>query len=176
DAAGALLVRAGERTLRQLAPVAFQRGREGTSSVAASYRVEGTIARIALGPYDTTRPLVIDPVIAYATLLGGGADESVNGLGADRTGHAVATGYTFSADFPNNRTTKIPSEENLDSDIFVTKFAADGRSFVYSTIIGGAGMDQAASVAVDTAGVAYVAGRTDSADFPITTSASDATC
>jgi hypothetical protein len=177
DADGALIVRTGAHTFKQLAPSAYQDGARGRQHVASSYRVESDRVTIALGPYDPERPLVIDPVIAYATLLGGSSSDIVSAIAADRSGHAFVTGYTCSADFPNTHaTTKVPNVDEEDCDLYVTKMAADGRSFIYSTIIGGSDMDQGGSIAVDPTGAAYVTGTTYSADFPTTAGAFRSSC
>jgi len=48
------------------------------------------------------------------------------------------------------------------------KLNADGSALVYSTYLGGSKVDMASGIAVDTGGNAYVAGSTDSTDFPTT--------
>src|SRR5216684_4968789 len=53
-------------------------------------------------------------------------------------------------------------------DIFVAKLNAAGNALVYSTYLGGAGDDYGEGIAVDAAGNAYLAGMTDSTDFPTT--------
>ncbi|MCU1383158.1 MAG: hypothetical protein JWL71_1855 [Acidobacteria bacterium] len=177
DADGSLVVTTGNHTFTQRSPVAYQQSGQRRQHVAASYRVESDRVTIALGPYDRERPLVIDPVIAYATLLGGSSGDTVSAIAADRSGHAFVTGFTCSVDFPNTHaTTKLPNEDQDDCDLYVTKMAADGRSFIYSTIIGGSSFDQGASIAVDPTGAAYVTGATSSADFPTTAGALDASC
>jgi len=59
------------------------------------------------------------------------------------------------------------------SDIFVTKIDATGGNIVYSTYIGGSGLDRGDGIAVDTSGNAYCVGRVDSTsiNFPTTTGA-----
>ena len=54
---------------------------------------------------------------------------------------------------------------------FVMKVNPSATAFVYSAVIGGTGVDQAAGVAVDGSGNAYLAGTTSSADFPVTSGA-----
>ena len=52
---------------------------------------------------------------------------------------------------------------------FVTKLDASGTAMVYSTFLGGtSGYDWAAGIAVDSTGIAYITGTTQSADFPTT--------
>jgi hypothetical protein len=177
DPDGALVVTTGTHTFKQRSPIAYQESVQGRRPVVSSYRVEPDRVTIALGPYDHDRPLVIDPVIAYATLLGGSSSDAVSAIAADRSGHAFVTGYTCSVDFPNTHaTTKLPNEDQEDCDLYVTKMAADGRTFIYSTIIGGGGFDQGTSIAVDPTGAAYVTGVTISADFPTTPGAFDSVC
>jgi len=50
--------------------------------------------------YDRRRELVIDPVLAYATFLGGSSDDDGSGVAVDSAGNAYITGTTFSTDFP----------------------------------------------------------------------------
>ena len=52
-------------------------------------------------------------------------------------------------------------------DAFVAKFARAGQKLVYSTYLGGAGYDSAATLVLDDRGEAYIAGQTGSRDFPI---------
>lgn len=52
------------------------------------------------------------------------------------------------------------------ADAFVTKLDPSGR-LVYSTYLGGSGSDGGGGIAVDSSGNAYLAGATQSADFPL---------
>jgi hypothetical protein len=125
-----------------------------------------------LGNYDRTAPLIIDPVLVYATLLGG------NGLGgneygdfayavaADATGNAYVTGQTDSSDFP----VSSPYDGTYNSEFgmaFVSKINADGSAFVFSTFLGGTWQDLGRSIAVDASEDVYVTGTTFSSDFPL---------
>ena len=51
-------------------------------------------------------------------------------------------------------------------DGFVAKIDASGTRLAYSTYLGGSGDDRAYRIAVDASGAAYVAGETDSTNFP----------
>jgi hypothetical protein len=102
----------------------------------------------------------------YSTYLGGSSPtgDSGSGIAADRSGNAYVVGETFSADFPT--VNPVQSALNGLSDAFLTKINASGSALAYSTFLGGSGTDVAGSVAVDGLGNAYMAGATESTDFP----------
>jgi uncharacterized repeat protein (TIGR01451 family) len=121
-----------------------------------------------IGSYDRTRPLVIDPTLVYSTYLGGGGDDSGSSLAIDNSGNVYVTGTTASLNFP----TKGPAFANNKglADIFVTRIDPTGANIIYSTYVGGSGLDRADGIAVDASGNAFVVGRVDSTstDFPTT--------
>ena len=128
--------------------------------------------------YDRRRALVIDPVLAYSTYLGGSGSEGGGGLSGgiavDSAGNAYVTGRTSSTDFPT--VNPIQSTNHGAVDAFVTKFNADGSALVYSTYLGGSGDDIGTAITVDSTGNAYVTGITSSTDFPTTPGAFQPTC
>jgi len=103
--------------------------------------------------------------VVYGSCLGGNSSESFGGLAVDGPGRAYLVGSTQSADFP----TFSPIQGTLSgtSDAFVSKFNAVGGGLVYSTFLGGSLTEQAHTIALDTAGRAYVAGQTLSSNFPL---------
>ena len=74
DNNGDLIVSDGDTELREKAPDVFQETEQGRVTVKARYvlRDANTVA-FELGTFDRTMPLIIDPVISYATYLGGSA-------------------------------------------------------------------------------------------------------
>lgn len=124
----------------------------------------------ALGAYDHARPMVIDPVLVFATYLGGTSFNQANAVAVNASGNAYVTGTTLSADFPNPGSYSFGSYV-ADHDVFVAELAADGKSLVYSAYLGAAGDDEGNAIAVDAAGDAFVAGKTNSANFPTTAGA-----
>lgn len=120
-----------------------------------------------MGPYDRRRPLVIDPVVSYATYLGGGGSDQVFALAVDAAGSAYLAGNTSSLDFPVVPGALQPAIGG-GVDAFVAKLNPGGSALIYATYLGGSGTDAARGLAVDAAGQAYVTGFTDSADFPTT--------
>src|SRR5271157_741178 len=105
--------------------------------------------------------------LVYSTYLGGTGDDSAAGIAVDSTGAAVIVGATVSANFPVVNAQQ--EAQHGGKDAFVAKLNAGGSALLYSTYLGGSSDDNAAGVAVDGAGNAYVVGSTSSADFPVAT-------
>jgi hypothetical protein len=160
-------------------PVVYQTTKEG-----ARQPIEGQFTLLAnnsvafkLGPYDHNRELVIDPVLAYSTYLGGSASllgGTPVSIALDAAGNAYVAGTTASVDFPvtANAFQKEAAIlfETGDEVGFVTKLNAAGSAVAYSTYIG-AGysfINFIKGVAVDGAGCAYLYGSTGATDFPVT--------
>jgi beta-propeller repeat-containing protein len=107
----------------------------------------------AVGPYDPTRPLVIDPVVlGYSTYLGGGsADYALGGMVVDSAGYAYVGGATKSTNFPSTPGAFDTDYNGGTWDAFVTKLNAAGSALVYSTYLGGSAYDIGHGIAVDSA-------------------------
>jgi len=156
----------GEVVLRK--PVLYQTDDTGRRvEVPGGYQLRGRDeVAFNVGPYNTARPLVIDPVVVYSTFLGNSGGETGYGIAVDGTGNAYVTGQTTSVNFPS--TTSIRTANNFSSgDVFVTKINATGTELVYSTIVGGSDSDRGFAIALDTSGNAYVTGQSSSTDFPL---------
>jgi uncharacterized repeat protein (TIGR01451 family) len=104
--------------------------------------------------------------LIYSTYLGGMGTDSGEDITVDASGNAYVTGQTLSPDFP---TTSGAYQEmyGTSGDAFIAKLNARGDTLLYSTYLGGSGSDQAAGIAVDSSGNAYVVGDTGSFNFPI---------
>jgi probable HAF family extracellular repeat protein len=172
DSHGDLLLRVAGVEVRQLKPFAYQEAADGRRvEVAARYTLSGRgEVRFALGSYDATRPLVIDPVLAYSTFLGGNSTDNGYGIDVDAAGNAYVTGSTVSSDFPTTAGSFQPTKRGA-TDAFVTKLNPSGSALVYSTFLGGANTDIGRKIFVDASGNAYVVGSTNSPDFPVTPTA-----
>lgn len=107
--------------------------------------------------------------LAYSTYLGGNGVNQGEAISVDSSGNAYVTGSTDAVDFPvvNALISTAPGGTNA----FVTKLNSAGSALLYSTYLGGSGNDVGFGIDVNAAGEAYVAGSTDSSDFPTTTGA-----
>src|SRR5581483_11688863 len=124
----------------------------------------------ALGSYDPTLPLVIDPEVNYATFFGGTGADRGNGIAVDSFGNAYVTGTTSSLDFPQALPLFGPIPNGV-FDVFVAKLNAAGSGFDYSTYFGGAGSQNATGIAVDGSGDAFIVGYTNATNLPVSTNA-----
>jgi len=124
----------------------------------------------AVARYDHSLPLVIDPVLSYATYLGGSSDDEAYAVATDSSGNAYVTGYTASVDFPATSGAYKTANQGGASDVFVAKFSPTG-TLVYATYLGGSGDDTAYGIAVDSSNEPYITGSTTSTNFPTTTGA-----
>lgn len=151
------------------APLAWQESAGGRIAVAATYRL-GAASGFEVGAYDPRLPLVIDPtVLVYCGFIGGATWDIGTGVAVDAAGCAYVTGTAMSQE--NTFPVKVGPDLTFNGwpeDIFVAKVSADGSELVYCGYIGGMGTDNGSAIAVDTAGCAYVSGRTNSTNFPTT--------
>ncbi len=163
----------GGATMQESAPVAWQwKGRQKIP-VAARWQMESAnILRIKLGKYDRTRRVIIDPVLAYSTHLGGttAKDESmgttfpastaVYSVAVDPSGNMYVAGTTSAVNYPTtagayDRTVNYQGSyhaDTLSQTGFVTKFNKSG-TLVYSTFLHWA----ISNIAVDSSGEVYAA-------------------
>jgi hypothetical protein len=110
-----------------------------------------------------------DPSTLRVKYIGGKETEYLKGIALDDSGNLFVSGFTQSADFPLRAA--LQKKLNGRQDAFLTKLKSADFSYGFSTFIGGSGEDNAWGVAVDRAGMPYLAGGTDSLDFPTTTTA-----
>ena len=107
--------------------------------------------------------------LLFSTFLGGtggalGYPEAGQGIAVDSEGNAYVAGVTSSSDFPLSHALQI--SRRGWSDAFAVKLSSAGV-LVYSTYLGGAGVEAGNAIAVDAAGNAYIAGQTFSSDLPV---------
>jgi Beta-propeller repeat len=173
DANGRLQIRGlvigddGHMEVREEAPVVYQEDSDGTRVyVPARYELhDGHTVSFGVGAYDRSKPLIIDPVLSYATYLGGSGMSAVTGVAVDTSGNLYVTGWTESIDFPIHDALQAANQGGVDA--FVAKLNAAGDTLVYATYVGGLGDDRAAAIALNSSGAAYVTGSTASSNFPV---------
>src|SRR5262249_52103590 len=106
--------------------------------------------------------------LVSSTFLGGtaGFGDVGQSIAVDSGGSAYVTGLTSATTFPTTPGAFQRTYGGGNDDAFVTKLSPDGSALVYSTYLGGNGIDQAFGIVVDSFGIAYVTGLTQSTKFP----------
>ena len=164
---GDLVLKTAGGELRQKRPVAYQETASGRVEVKVGYRMKtGRRVGFELARYDAGRRLVIDPVLVYSTYLGGSGSDSGTSIAVDGSGNSYVTGSTTSTNFPT--TNPLQADLGGTQNAFVTKINAVGSTRVYSTYLGGNGIEFGFGIAVDGLSNAYVTGETSSTNFPTT--------
>jgi hypothetical protein len=166
DSDGNLMLTKGTGELHFQAPMVYQLSAGQRVKVPGSYAVSGS-NRIGftVNNYDSSKPLVIDPVLIYSTFLGGSSYDSARGIAVDSNGNAYVVGQTSSPNFP------LATLGNLtpgSTYIFLSKLDVSGTTLLWTDYVcGTSGSDWPAGIAVDTQGNAYITGVTYSSDFPM---------
>ncbi len=105
--------------------------------------------------------------LVYSTYIGGSDYDNGEAIWVGDDGNAFIAGYTRSIDFPITSDAS-DSKRNGDKEGFITRLAPDGKDLEYSSFIGGDRNDFVNDIALDDTGAIYLAGRTNSDDFPTT--------
>lgn len=170
DANGDLILRlGGGEEIRQPKPVASQFVNGTPKEVPAAYRLlDSQTFTFELGAFDPALPLVIDPVLSYATFFGGAGSDIAWDLALDAAGNIYVAGETMSAGLatpgvvqPTNRL-----GTRFGGDVFVAKFDNLATNLIFATYLGGNGDDAALGLAVSADGNAFLTGFTTSSNFP----------
>ena len=165
---GSLELRSGDTLVRWNPPVLYER--EGGRNISGAFAVQGREVRFECGDYDRSKTLVIDPVLNYASYLGSTGNEFAF-VAADGQGNFYLAGPTTSQDLRvtagSFQTAHAGQSASVFAgDAFVAKFTSTG-ALAWLTYVGGKGDDVPHAIAVDPQGNVYIAGFTNSVDFPM---------
>jgi uncharacterized repeat protein (TIGR01451 family) len=192
DANGDLVLAVGGSDVRLQAPQVYQKFGAEQRKVAGRFELrskEKDEVGFQVGAYDRTRALIIDPVLTYATYLGGGGDEACSviapiivatmaappagcpSIAVDPVGNAYVAGSTTSGlggttDFPGTTGEyQAAPAAGATANAFIAKFNPAG-ALLFATYLGGNGTDYAVGIGVDNGFNLIVAGTTTSSNFP----------
>jgi len=163
-AEGELEVHTSLGPVRFTAPLACQDEDGRRTAVPISYRIENQRYGFNVGDYDTTRDLLIDPLLA-STFLGGANGDIAFAMTVDTNGNVYVAGSSLSTDFPVTPTAYGTNHVG-GRDVVITKFNPGLTEVLASTYIGGDANDEAFGVCLDTNGALYVTGTTKSTNYP----------
>src|SRR6185503_11793103 len=167
DSTGDVVLHTIQGDIRQRKPTAYQELNGIKEEVPVSYVARsGRSIGFQLGAYDSSRPLIIDPVLVYSTYLGGSGFDQGYAIAVDALGNSYVTGQTAAIDFPT--TPGAFQTEYGGGDAFIAKLNSSGSALIYSTYLTGASGN---GIAVDSTGNAYITGDAGPVSFPTTSGA-----
>ncbi len=105
--------------------------------------------------------------LLYCTYLGGAGDDRAFGIAVDSSNNTYVTGWSSSVNFPV--VGGVQAHLSGARDAFIAKLNPAGSALIYSTYLGGSGVDFANAIAVDSTGQAVIVGDTTSVNLPVTT-------
>ena len=107
--------------------------------------------------------------LVYCTYLGGSGDDRAFGIAVDQSKNTYITGWTSSSNFPV--VGGVQSRLSGARDAFIVKLNSTGTALLYSTYLGGSGVDSGTAIGIDFSGAAFIVGDTTSPNLPYTTGA-----
>lgn len=178
---GLLVAETGRGPVTLSRPRAWQRIHGKRLPVNVSYTASARDYGFRLGHYDHDRPVVIDPVIRTTYLGGPNGSSNANAMQeVAANGNIYLAGTTTSPSFPG---TSGGAQTALagSQDAFVAELSPDLSQLMQATYLGGSGNDSGAALAIAPAGTTmagdvYVAGTTQSSDFPGAAGGAQPTC
>jgi hypothetical protein len=102
--------------------------------------------------------------LVYSTYFGGLDVDAISAIATDSQGNAYVSGTTLSSNLPTLNGFQNGPQGGFD--VFVAKLEPTG-SLVYSGYVGGSNFERSDGIAVDSAGNAYITGRSLSGNFPL---------
>jgi len=168
---GALVIRTGNRSIKLEAPRVYQEVAGNRQPVEANFVLRGSKrAGFAIGSYDRSRTLIIDPVLSFSTYFGGSGDELSTSVAVDGSFNIYLSGSTTSPNLPVTAGVVQPTLGGPGPNVYIAKIIPPlgnlpaGLSYV--TYLGGNGSDTPVGIKVDGGYHPFVAGTTTSTNFP----------
>lgn len=170
---GALVVQASDGSVQLQAPRVYQEIDGKQQPVDGRFVLRGANrAGFAIGPYDHSRELVIDPILSFSTYFGGSGDELATSIAVDASFNLYLTGSTTSPNLPAAGVyqTALAGAQNVYIAKITPPLGSIPAVLDFVTYLGGNGTDSPVAINVDGQGDQFVAGTTSSTNFPTTTS------
>ena len=172
-AEGSLHLKTAMGTIAEYIPEAYQMINGRKINIRCTYTLNADTVSFNLGAYNTSYPLIIDPVLEFSTFSGSLADNYGATATYDNNGNAYGGGIAFSTGYPVT-TGAFQEDFNPNNsvhtvDVAISKFSADGSQLIYATYIGGSRYDVPHSLVVNKLGQLVILGSTGSDDFPLGT-------
>ena len=169
DINGNVVVTTEMGEIREEKPYTYSKNTGKT--IESAYEVKDDIVQFYIAEYNKREDIIIDPFRKWATYYGGSENDCGFGICMDNSDNIYITGYTASTNFPTQTFTGAYNQTTYGGgtqDAFILKFNSSGER-IWATYYGGSHTDYAYGICTDNSGNLYVAGATESTDFPTQT-------
>lgn len=161
-------------------PFVYQEIDGSKKNISCEFKIQDNIVTFDIGKYDKSKNLIIDPVLVFATYSGSITDNFGMTATYGQDGTAYSAGTIFGNSYPtpdkgvfNIKTNFTVVTGGSPSDVFISKYSADGSKMLWTTFLGGInsnlGAETIHSLICDEQNNIYAFGATSSKDFPTTT-------
>lgn len=167
---GNMLLRTSVADVVELKPYAYQMIGGKEVEISAAYELKGEEVRFALGAYDHSQPLIIDPYLVFSTYTGSSADNWGTTGAYDSYKHVYTSGLVFGTGYPISPGA-YDGSYNGNADVGIFKFDTSGQQRLWATYLGGRYADMPHSMFVNSLDELLILGTTGSDNFPTTPNA-----
>lgn len=177
---GDLILQTGLCEIIEQKPIAYQLLNGKLSPISCMFKLVGNILSFKLGKFDPLASIIIDPVLVFATYSGSPSDNFGMTATYGHDGSAYSAGTLFGNAYPTPDNSAYDVTSNFTAvtnptygitDVYVSKYSADGQDMIWTTFLGGGngtqGTETAHSLITDKNDNLYIYGATSSTDFPI---------
>ncbi len=187
DSRGNLIISTELGQVIEHKPIAYQILNGKKIEVACDFNLQGDKVEFKLGDFNKKLELIIDPTLIFATYDGANSDNFGMTATYGNDGSAYSGGTVYGNDYPNPDPLAYDINSNFTvlngsygiTDVFISKYSADGTQMIWGTFIGGGtnnqGTETVHSMICDAQDNLYFFGATSSNDFPTTPGAFDVT-
>ncbi len=173
-----IVIRTSLGEISESIPLAYQEVDGQRRIVECHYRKVGERIGFAVGAYDPTLPLTVDPTLVFSTYSGSFANNFGYTASFDRDGFLYSGSSAFGQGYPLTtgayQTTHAGGDGSGSGiDMALTKYDTTGTFLVWSTFLGGSSDELPHSLVVNANDELFVYGTTSSPDFPTSTNAFD---
>ena len=165
---GNLIIKNTFNTVTESIPESFQIIEGKKTLVKCEYVLRGEEVSFNFpNGYDEAHDLVIDPYVVFSSYTGSTADNFGFTAANNANAELYGGGIVFDAGYPFVTGSYSSTFEGGGTDIGISRFNADGTNLLYSTYIGGNGVDAPHSMIINSLGQLVVLGSTASDNFPM---------
>lgn len=157
--------------LEEWIPEAYQEIGDHKKKINCYYVLEGNTVGFRLGKHDANYPVIIDPILVFASFTGSIADNFGFTATYDNDGNFYGGGAALEIGFQGTPgVVQIPFGGG-PMDVTINKFSDDGTGLLFATHLGGSRTDAPHSLNITPQNELLILGNTDSDNFPTTSGA-----